>query len=259
MNRIELLRAPAGFATRATIAGQVVGVLGLVIQWIAEPSLFSAGFPPGLIYVLSAASIVWLDRRAPWAPIGAVALSLWIVVGGIAGGNLTDNLRSPNLGVAAGTVVMVLGLLLSVVSGIVAIVRNRRAMTEKPAKPLSALNPRRAAYAVAVLGLLMDAVGDAAPEGLNWDGPGPVLFLALALLVAFVPGQFMVMLAMVLSAAFVVGSFSSPEAAARFTDSSPLVSVAAYVQTAGLVVALFAGLAAILPVWKTRDESRVAG
>ncbi|QWF83857.1 hypothetical protein [Amycolatopsis sp. CA-230715] len=52
-----------------TVAGQLVGAAGLVVQWISAPNLFASfGFPPGLFYVLGAAAIVLLNRRSNWAP-----------------------------------------------------------------------------------------------------------------------------------------------------------------------------------------------
>lgn len=231
----------------ATLAGQGIAALGLLIQWMSAPDVFP-GFPPGLFYVAGACAVVWFDRRAVWSPAGAVVLSLWIVVGGLAGGDLIGNLVLGNAGLTTGIIVMVLGLLMSAAAGIVAIVHNRRAGALPSPKPLSTNNPRRVAVIVTVVGLVIDAIADGAPEGLNWDGPGPVLFLILAALVAFVPGRTMPALAVVISCTFVFAAFTNPEPLERLANPGELVGFGFQVlQILGLCVAIAGGIAALAP------------
>ncbi|GAA1565348.1 hypothetical protein GCM10009678_55500 [Actinomadura kijaniata] len=67
------------------------------------------------------------------------------------------------------------------------------------------------------LGLPPATIGDAAPEALDWDGPGPVLFTLLALLVAFVPGRFMLLL----SPVFILGVLANPEPPSPSASPAP--------------------------------------
>ncbi|GAA3456054.1 hypothetical protein [Dactylosporangium matsuzakiense] len=112
--------------TTLSLVGLAVGILGLVVQWIAEPSKFP-GFPPGIAFiaVFGALSAI-LARRFRWAPIFAVLISLWIVVGGTAAGQMLPNYRSDNLGTVIGTAVMTLGLLFAAVTGVLAMAARRR-------------------------------------------------------------------------------------------------------------------------------------
>ena len=239
------------------MAGLAVGGCGLIIQWIAAPETFAGfGFPPGFVYIAVAGLIVWFDRRSAWSPAAAVGLAVWIVVGGIAGGNLIDNFTSPNIGVVLANVVLTVGLALAAVAGVVAIVHNRRRQTAPQLAPLSAHNPRRRVMVVLVVALVAVGVGDAAPEALRWDGPGPVLFAALALLVAVVPGRSMVLLSLLMSVAFVVGALRSPVSMGRLATPSDLLGFGSTVlQILALVVAAVAGVLAVLPARRGRAAS----
>ncbi|TCO62256.1 hypothetical protein [Actinocrispum wychmicini] len=233
----------------ATFAGLFVAAVGLVVQWIAKPAAFADfGFPPGLFYVVGAAVLVWLDRRANWSPMAAVILALWIVIGGLAGGILLRNLASTNAGTVAGNVVMVAGLAVTAVAGVLAIAHNRRTRPESAPRPLDRSNPRRLAALLTVIGLAVDAIGDAAPEGLNWDGPGPALFAILAVVVALVPGRAMIGLSMLLSLTFVLAAVAEPDSVNRLlnpADALPFGGVVA--QILGLSLAVVAGTVAIAP------------
>ncbi|MFD9894497.1 hypothetical protein ACFWY9_34570 [Amycolatopsis sp. NPDC059027] len=235
--------------TSLTVGGQLVGAAGLIVQWISAPAMFKGfGFPPGLFYVLGAAAIVLLDRRSNWAPAAAIALSLWITIGGLAGGNLLRNLADPRGGVVAGNIVMLAGLAISAVAGLFAIVHNHRTRPEPWVAPLGSHNPRRVPVTLVFAGLLLDAVGDAAPEGFNWDGPGPILFLVLAILVAVLPGNAMIELSMMLSLTFVLTAFMNPESGRRLSTPSDVLPFAGTLtQVVGLALAVLAGVVAILP------------
>ena len=244
----------------ATIAGQAVAAIGILVQWAAAPAIFP-GFPPGIVFIAGAAGIVWLDRRATWSPVTAIALSAWIVLGGIAGGDLINNLMSADSLLVAGNIIMVAGLCLSAVAAVFTIVHNRRTLPpEARTKPLSHANPRRAAIIATTAGLLVAAIGDAAPEGLDvteWDGPGPVLFLLLAIMVALIPGRFTALLAIVLSSAFVVGALTNPESVQRLTTPVALLGFSSGIlQLLGLLTAIGFGIVSAIPASRGRVPTR---
>jgi hypothetical protein len=112
--------------TRLSLWGLAVGILGLVIQWIAEPAKFFP-FPPGILFIAGFGALVMFAGRRWWAPVFAVLISAWIVLGGLAAGKLTPNLVSPSVGTVAGTAVMTLGLAFAAVTGVVAMLTARQA------------------------------------------------------------------------------------------------------------------------------------
>ena len=118
--------AAAPRSTQWSLWGLVVGVLGLVVQWIADPGKFNP-FPPGIAVIAAFGVLVLLTARRWWAPVFSLLISLWIVVGGWAAGQVTPNLRSGDVGTVAGNVVMLLGLGFAAVTGIAAILGGWRA------------------------------------------------------------------------------------------------------------------------------------
>lgn len=120
MSTIVTRMAAAPRSARLSLWGLAVGVLGLVVQWIADPGKFNP-FPPGIGFIVAFGALVVLTARHWWAPVFSVLISLWIVVGGWAAGQVTPNLRSGDAGTVAGNVVMLLGLAFAAVTGIVAI------------------------------------------------------------------------------------------------------------------------------------------
>ncbi|MFG1840037.1 hypothetical protein ACGFH8_16500 [Micromonospora sp. NPDC049175] len=125
MSAIVARVAAASRSTRLSLCGLVVGILGLLIQWIADPDTFPL-FPPGIVFIVVCGALVFTVRRW-WAPVFAVLISLWIVLGGWAAGQLTPNFRSDNAGTVAGNVVMTLGLAFAAVTGIMAMLGAWRA------------------------------------------------------------------------------------------------------------------------------------
>jgi len=106
----------------AALSGLAVGGLGIGIQFIAAPEKFgNAPIPPGLYFLAGAALVIWLARRWRWSPLVPVLLALWILFGGLRGGQLIANLDALNGGLVAGVLVMLLGLLLTIVVGIWAV------------------------------------------------------------------------------------------------------------------------------------------
>jgi len=113
-------------SVRISLAGLVAGIVGLVVQWIADPVRFP-GFPPGIAFIVVCGVLMVVLRRFWWAPVFAVLIALWIDLGGWAAGQMTPNFTSGNAGTVVGTAVMALGLAVAAVTGIVAMVAARRA------------------------------------------------------------------------------------------------------------------------------------
>jgi hypothetical protein len=120
-------------STKLSLCGLAVGILGLIVQWIADPAKFG-GFPPGIIVIAVCAALVVVASGRWWAPVFSVLISLWIVLGGWAAGKLTPNLVSADAGTVAGNVVMTLGLAFAAVTGIVAMAAGRRARKDPVAR-----------------------------------------------------------------------------------------------------------------------------
>jgi hypothetical protein len=118
MSTIAARFSAAPRSMKLSLCGLAVGVLGLIVQWIADPDKFP-GFPPGIIFIAACAALVVASGRW-WAPVFSVLISLWIVLGGLAAGELTANLLSGDAGTVAGNVVMSLGLAFAAVTGVVA-------------------------------------------------------------------------------------------------------------------------------------------
>jgi hypothetical protein len=123
MSAIAARVTAAPRATRWSLAGLGIGILGLVVQWIADPPKFNP-FPPGIAFIAVAGGLVVLAGKRWWAPVFSVMISLWIVLGGLAAGVLLPNFRA-DAGTAGGTAVMTLGLALAAVTGVWAMVRSQ--------------------------------------------------------------------------------------------------------------------------------------
>ncbi|MFF1819079.1 hypothetical protein ACFVWG_17390 [Kribbella sp. NPDC058245] len=111
--------------TLVALAGLLVGVAGLVIQWIADPGKFSealpplgVAFPPGIAFIVLAGVLAVLTSRWWWHPVFAVLIAFWIAGVGTLAGQLTPNLVSDNFGTVAGTSVMTAGLMATFIAGI---------------------------------------------------------------------------------------------------------------------------------------------
>lgn len=259
MTDVPRARRDAPADLLVVIGGLAAAAVGLGIQWVANPATFASfGFPPGLIYVVGTAVIVWCNRRSPWAAAGGVTMGVWILLGGLVGGELQENLATGNAGTVTGNLVMSAGLALSVVAGVISVVRARRTRPRPEFPPVSARHPRRIAAIVAICGLLLDSIGDAAPEGFRWDGLGPLLFLALAVAVAATPGPVMLQMAVLICFSFVGGALSSAEFMGRLNGPvTDLLFLGAAMQMVGLTLTLLVGLYAAFPVG--RAGRRVIG
>lgn len=120
-------------SSHLTFAGLAIGILGLVIQWIAEPAKFAAAqdsfgvaFPPGIAFIAAAGLLTLAATRWWWHPVFGVLIAFWIVVGGTLANQLLPNFSSPNPGTVAGNIVMAAGLILAGVAGIGAMISGFR-------------------------------------------------------------------------------------------------------------------------------------
>lgn len=111
---------PRSWKVAAVLGGLGIAIVGLLIQFAADPVKFWP-FPPGIYFILGAALIVWLMQRWRIAPLAGILIGLWINFGGIVRGELFANLASGDVLTIVGNVVMEIGLLGAVVIGIVAI------------------------------------------------------------------------------------------------------------------------------------------
>jgi hypothetical protein len=119
--------------TKWSLSGLAVGIAGLTVQWIADPAKFH-GFPPGIYIIAACGALAVLTSRRWWSPVFAVLISLWIILGGWAAGQLTPNFRSTDAGTVAGTAVMTAGLAFAAVTGILAMLSARRSRTAATAR-----------------------------------------------------------------------------------------------------------------------------
>lgn len=127
-------------STVLSYAGLLVGILGLLVQWAADPSKFADGqrsfgvtFPPGILFILACGVLMLATSRWWWHPVFAVLIAFWIVVMGTVADQLPPNLVSHNPGTVAGNVVMALGLIFAAVTGVSAMVSGRRARSRRAA------------------------------------------------------------------------------------------------------------------------------
>lgn len=123
-------------STLVSFIGLLVGIAGLVVQWIAQPSKFAGAagtfgvsIPPGILFIAAAGLLALLTARWWWHAIFGVLIAFWIVGVGSLANKLQPNLFSDNVGTVAGNVIMAGGLILAAVAGVVSIVisfRSRR-------------------------------------------------------------------------------------------------------------------------------------
>jgi hypothetical protein len=100
--------------------------------------------------------------------------------------------------------------------------------------------------------LVLAAVGDAGPEIIasrslvaGYDGPGPLIYLGVAAIVAAVRWRFTPLLAVAMSALFLVGGLASADFADRLDGPAGVASVAAWLQMLSFAAAIVCGTAAV--------------
>jgi hypothetical protein len=112
---------------------------------------------------------------------------------------------------------------------------------------------RRRGWIVATcVALVLAAVGDAGPEIIEsrslvagYDGPGPLVYLGFAVVVATVRWRFAPLLAVAMSAFFLFGGFANAGFASRLTAPTGVAFVAAWLQMLSFATAIVCGTAAV--------------
>jgi hypothetical protein len=112
----------------ATVAGLVVGAVGIAILW-ASGVEFPIYPPPGIIILLAGAIFVSLAPW-PWAPGVGAFLGLFVTVGFVASGGPPNLVGRDGTSVALGTWIQMTGVLTALIAGVIA----TRANYRKPAK-----------------------------------------------------------------------------------------------------------------------------
>ena len=130
-------------------------------------------------------------------------------------------------------------------------------MTEQIHRARTALGRARGTHRTFLVAtcaaLLIAAIGD---EITGYDGPGPFIYPAFALLVALVPGQFTPLAAAGMSAVFIFGGLASPAFADRLLDPGQFGEFAAgWVQMAGFAVAAVCAVVAVVTAPSSRQPS----
>ncbi|WP_142064663.1 hypothetical protein [Pseudonocardia kunmingensis] len=101
--------------------------------------------------------------------------------------------------------------------------------------------------------LVLAAIGDAGPEIIaagsvvtGYDGPGPLIYLAVAAAVATLRWRYAPLLAVVMSGFFLVGGLADTEFTSRLAAPAETVTfLAAWLQVLSFSAALAFGLAAV--------------
>jgi hypothetical protein len=115
----------------ATVAGLVVGAVGIAILW-ASGVEFPIYPPPGIVILLAGAIFVSLAPW-PWAPGVGAFLGLFVTVGFVASGGPPNLVGRDGTSVAIGTWIQMTGVLTALIAGVIA----TRANYRKPAKARS--------------------------------------------------------------------------------------------------------------------------
>jgi hypothetical protein len=108
----------------ATVAGLVVGAVGIAILW-ASGVEFPIYPPPGMIILLAGAIFVGLTSW-PWAPAVGAFLGLFMTVGFVASGGPPSLFGQYRTGVAIGTWIQMAGVLTALAAGVIATRANYR-------------------------------------------------------------------------------------------------------------------------------------
>lgn len=109
----------------ATMAGLVVGALGIAILW-ASGVEFPIYPPPGII-ILAAGTLFVGWARWPWAPGVGAGLGLFVLVGFLISPTGLSNLAGEaGTSVAIGQGIQVIGVLTALIAGVIATRANYR-------------------------------------------------------------------------------------------------------------------------------------
>jgi hypothetical protein len=108
----------------ATVAGLVVGALGIAILW-ASGVEFPIYPPPGIVILLAGAIFVSLASW-PWAPAVGAFLGLFVTVGFVVSGGPPNLVGRDGTSVAIGTWIQMTGVLTALIAGVIATRTNYR-------------------------------------------------------------------------------------------------------------------------------------
>jgi hypothetical protein len=119
-------------AGKLNVTGMVVAAAGIIVQ-IASGSDLYPTIPPGPIILLAGAALVALGPWR-WTPVVGVVVPLFLLVGAaiaaIVSGEFVDQLTDPGeVGIFAGDVLQLLGVITSLVAGIVALRQSSQTRT----------------------------------------------------------------------------------------------------------------------------------
>lgn len=112
----------------ATVAGLVVGAVGIAVLW-ASGVEFPIYPPPGIVILLAGAVFVGLAPW-PWTPGVGAFLGLFVTVGFVASGGPPNLFGRDGTSVAIGTWIQMAGVLTALIAGVIA----TRANYRKPTK-----------------------------------------------------------------------------------------------------------------------------
>jgi hypothetical protein len=120
------LRRPLSTPAKLNVVALAVTAGGMLLQ-IASGSELYPTIPPGPIILLVGAGVVAFGPWR-WSPIIGLIVPLILIVGGtiatVAGNEFLDQLTEPpDVGIFAGSVTQLLGLIAALVTGIVAVKR----------------------------------------------------------------------------------------------------------------------------------------
>jgi hypothetical protein len=102
----------------ATVAGLVVGALGIAVLW-ASGVEFPIYPPPGIIILLAGAIFVGLASW-PWAPAVGAFMGLFVTVGFVVSGGPPNLFGRDGTSVAIGTWIQMTGVLTALIAGVIA-------------------------------------------------------------------------------------------------------------------------------------------
>jgi hypothetical protein len=112
----------------ATVAGLVVGAVGIAVLW-ASGVEFPIYPPPGIVILLAGAIFVGLAPW-PWAPGVGAFLGLFVTVGFVASGGPPNLFGRDGTSVAIGTWIQMAGVLTALIAGVIATRANYRKPTQ---------------------------------------------------------------------------------------------------------------------------------
>lgn len=102
---------------RLNVGALVAAALGILVIFVSAPDRFPT-VPPGPIILLTAGTAVaFLPGR--WTPVIGVLVPVFLLVGGLASGELVDAISDPeNAGVVIGLAIQVVAAMAAIVAGV---------------------------------------------------------------------------------------------------------------------------------------------